>query len=279
MHTARSVHRLLAVVVILTASYGASAQSQAAIAPPGSPPAAGIAPPSPRLDAHWITATSDTMLITRDAGASPVADQHSRAGVRAISDRVGRVTVGLTIQAIRRVRYAERDAFQIDFEQRDSASIVDRTTTWVDATSLKPLAQTSHLEDGRIAIVTFVNDSVVIVDAAPGRAPQRFAAALPESAYTAAAIDLVLRALPLRDSYRTTLPIYFPAEQYVFPLAVRVEGTQRLTTRNGRLADCWVLAGEFPGGITERFWIDQSSHALIRILAHEAPTALIRYDR
>ena len=185
-----------------------------------------------------------------------------------------------TIQSIRRVRdRAGHEVLEVAFEQRDTSAVVAQTTTWVDARSLLPLRQLAVLEQGRLVTLTFGGRRVAMLDSTPGQAAQSYAALLPDSAYASSALDLVLRALPLAAGYQATVPLYFPAEQMVFPLAVRVEGIERITQRSGRAAVCWVVAAEFPGEITERFWIDQRSHAMVRILAHEGPMALVRYDR
>lgn len=232
------------------------------------------------IEVRWLEPGTDTMVISRGVDASPVAYRHAGAGWGIPSDVPGRIQLGVTIQTVRHVRAPSGiDVLEIAFEQRDSQSVVAQTTTWVDAQSLQPIRQQALLEPGHVVNLSFADGRVAMVDLAPGQAPRSFEAALPESAYASSALDLVLRALPLADGYRTTVPLYFPAEQMVYPVTVRVEGAERIMTRSGRAVDCWVVAGDFPGEITERFWIEQRSHAMIRILAHDGPMALVRYDR
>lgn len=227
------------------------------------------------LDPRWLAPSTDTMVISRAADISPVVD---RADASPISP--GRVALGSTIQKVRRVRDgAGHDVLEVAFEQRDTAIVVAQTTTWVDAHSLQPIRQQAALEEGRVVTLTFDGRRVAMVDSTPGRPSQSYAALLPDSAYASSAVDLVLRALPLANGYHTTVPLYFPAEQMVFPVAVHVEGIERIALRSGRTAVCWVVAADFPGDITERFWIDQHSHAMVRILAHDGPMALVRYDK
>jgi hypothetical protein len=190
------------------------------------------------------------------------------------------VDIGTTIQRVRRVTEPDgRDAFEVAFEQRDSAAVLVETTTWVDARSLRPLHQTAMLEGGRVVALVFGHDRLILTDSAPERPLRMTISPVPDSAYTSATVDLVLRALPLAIGYHASVPVYFPADEQVAPLDVRVEGAERVTTRGGRTADCWVVAADFPGEVTERFWIDQRSHAMVRILAHDGPAALVRYDR
>lgn len=232
------------------------------------------------LEVRWLEPSTDTMIISRGVDASPVLDRHAGSGWGGLSDAPGRVQLGVTIQTVSHVRAPSGiDVLEIAFEQRDSESVVAQTTTWVDARSLQPIRQQALLEPGHVVTLSFADGRIAMVDMAPGQAPRSFEAALPESAYASSALDLVLRALPLADAYRATVPLYFPAEQMVYPVTVRVEGVERITTRSGRAADCWVVAGDFPGDITERFWIEQRSHTMIRILAHDGPMALVRYDR
>ena len=191
-----------------------------------------------------------------------------------------RVDIGMTIQRLRRVVEPDgRDAFEVAFEQRDSASVLVETTTWVDARTLRPLRQTAMLDGRRTVSLVFGHDRLVVTDSAPERPLRMTISPLPDSAYTSAAVDLLLRALPLAIGYHATVPVYFPADEQVSPLDVRVEGAERVTTRSGRTTVCWVVAADFPGDVTERFWIDQRTHAMVRILAHDGPAALVRYDR
>jgi hypothetical protein len=228
------------------------------------------------LDVHWLIPGTDTMVISRESDAAPVVYRHAAGGG---ADRA-RVDIGMTIQRVRRVIGPDGgDAFEVAFEQRDSASVLVETTTWVDARTLRPLHQTALLDGGRVVSLVFGHDRLVVTDSAPERPLRMTISPVPDSAYTSAAVDLLLRALPLAIGYHATVPVYFPADEQVSPLDVRVEGAERVTTRSGRAAECWVVAADFPGEVTERFWIDQRSHAMVRILAHDGPAALVRYDR
>jgi Protein of unknown function (DUF3108) len=229
------------------------------------------------LDVHWLQPGTDTMVISRESDAAPVVNRRAADGDAA--DRA-RVDIGMTIQRVRHVTEPDgRDAFEVAFEQRDSSAVLVETTTWVDARTLRPLHQTALLEGRRVVSLVFGHDRLVVTDSAPERPFRMTISPLPDSAYTSAAVDLLLRALPLAIGYRATVPVYFPADEQVFPLDVRVEGADRVTTRSGRTAECWIVAADFPGEVTERFWIDQRSHAMVRILAHDGPAALVRYDR
>jgi hypothetical protein len=232
------------------------------------------------LDVRWLVPATDTMVISREADAAPVVYRRPVGGSAFASDGRNRIEIGMTIQRVRRVvDPAGHEAFEVAFEQRDSSAVLVQTTTWVDAHSLQPLHQLALLDGDRVVTLAFGRGQLVVIDSAPGRPPRTSAAPVPDSAYTSAAVDLVLRALPLSMGYHATVPVYFPADQQVFPLDVRVEGADRVTMRNGHTVECWVVAADFPGNVTERFWIDQRSHAMIRILAHDGIAALVRYDR
>jgi len=221
-------------------------------------------------------------VISRESDAAPVVYRHSPGDEQGREELGGRarVDIGMTIQRVRRVIEADgRDAFEVAFEQRDSSALLVETTTWVDAHSLRPLRQTALLDGNRVVTLSFGRSHLVVIDSAPGRPPRMSLSPAPDSAYTSAAVDLVLRALPLTMGYHASVPVYFPADEQVTPLDVRVEGADRITTRSGRPAVCWIVAADFPGNVTERFWIDQRTHAMVRILAHDGPASLVRYDR
>ncbi len=222
------------------------------------------------LDPSWLEPGTDTMLMSRAGDVHPVSSLESGDGP----------VVGMTIETMRRRTLAGgRTVLEVSFEERDTVGIVARTTTQVDATSLLPLRQRAELDAGQVVILLYTGAHLLGVDSAPGRPPHYFAAPLADTMYSSGAIDLLLRALPLAPGFHASLPIYFPADDYAGPLPVHVLGRERITTRAGRSADCWLVGADFPGGITERFWIEERSHAILRILAHDGETSLVRYDR
>jgi hypothetical protein len=209
-----------------------------------------------------------------------VMTQTGEAQAVSTSATPGRVVVGMTIETVRRIQDGTgRHVVDVVFEEQDANGVVARTSTQVDATSLRPVRQRAELGQGHVVSLLYLPGRVVGIDSAPGRPAEHFSAPVPDSVYTSGAIDLLLRALPLADHFRTSVPLYFPAEKLVQSLPVRVMGQERITTRAGRPADCWLVAADFPGSITEHFWIDQASHAILRILAHDTETSLVRYDR
>jgi hypothetical protein len=280
---AKTLAAAVAVTLAVAPVTGCHAPPQAAPRTAPSPIAdQTMRPAGGMLDVHWLMPGTDTMLISRESDAAPVVYRHSRwdeSGRDEVGGRA-RVDIGMTIQRVRRVIEADgRDAFEVAFEQRDSSAVLVETTTWVDARSLRPLRQTALLDGGRVVTLSFGRSHLVVIDSAPGRPPRMSLSPVPDSAYTSAAVDLLLRALPLTMGYHASVPVYFPADEQVTPLDVRVEGADRITTRSGRPAVCWIVAADFPGNVTERFWIDQRTHAMVRILAHDGPASLVRYDR
>lgn len=282
MPSLRCVSRIVVVAALATACHAPLETTPRTAPDPVAQAAirAVVRPVAGVLDVRWLVSATDTMVITREADAAPVVDRRAAVGSALESDARSRIEIGMTIQRVRRVvDPTGHEAFEVAFEQRDSAAVLVQTTTWVDAHSLQPLHQLALLDGDRAVTLAFGRGQVVVIDSAPGRPPRTSASPVPDSAYTSAAVDLVLRALPLSMGYHATVPVYFPADQQVFPLDVRVEGADRITMRSGRLAECWVVAADFPGNVTERFWIDERSHAMIRILAHDGIAALVRYDR
>jgi hypothetical protein len=281
--TAKTLAAAVAVTLAVAPVTGCHAPPQAAPRTAPSPVAdQAMRPAGGMLDVHWLMPGTDTMVISRESDAAPVVYRHSLADDHGAGDVGGRarIDVGMTIQRVRRVIDADgRDAFEVAFEQLDSSAVLVETTTWVDARSLRPLRQTALLDGGRVVTLSFGRSHLVVIDSAPGRPPRMTLSPVPDSAYTSSAVDLLLRALPLTMGYHASVPVYFPADEQVTPLDVRVEGVDRITTRSGRPAVCWIVAADFPGNVTERFWIDQRTHAMVRILAHDGPASLVRYDR
>ena len=280
---AKTLAAAVAVTLAVAPVTGCHAPPQAAPRTAPSPIAdQTMRPAGGMLDVHWLMPGTDTMVISRESDAAPVVYRHSPWDEHGRDELGGRarVDIGMTIQRVRRMIEADgRDAFEVAFEQRDSSALLVETTTWVDARSLRPLRQTALLDGGRVVTLSFGRSHLVVIDSAPGRPPRMSLSPVPDSAYTSAAVDLLLRALPLTMGYHASVPVYFPADEQVTPLDVRVEGADRITTRSGRPAVCWIVAADFPGNVTERFWIDQRTHAMVRILAHDGPASLVRYDR
>jgi hypothetical protein len=227
-----------------------------------------------RLDPRWLRAGTDTMIMTRAGDISSVS--FHRAGH---DDSPGRHEIGMTIQTVRSTDQMGHAALEVGFEEQNTEGVVALVTTWVDASTLLPLRQEAHLDGDRVITLVYGGGQALGVDLAPGRESHTFNMTVPDSAYTAGEIDLLLRSLPLAADYRTTVPVYFPADKALFPLPIRVAGRETITTRAGRAADCWLVAVDFPGGVTEQFWIEAQDHGLVRILAHDSPTTLVRYDR
>jgi hypothetical protein len=272
----------LVTIVACSGALGTVSAQTASVTPP--PPASAPAPQPPaahadgRIDTHWLRAGTDTMIMTRAGDISSVSFR--RGAPDGLPVGPGRHEIGMTIQTVRGVTdQLGRRAIEVAFEERDPNGVVEQSTTWVDGSTLLPLRQEARLEEGRVVTLVYGGGQALGVDVAPGRQSHTFNTPVPDSAFTSGALDLLLRALPLAADYRTTVPVYFPADQLVYGLAVRVVGRETIMTRAGRPADCWLVAADFPGSVTEQFWIEQSDHTLVRILAHDSPTTLVRYDR
>jgi hypothetical protein len=232
---------------------------------------AGIASTSAsRVDARWIMPSTDTMVMSRAGEAQPVA----------MGAPPARVVIGATIETVERVKDAAgHSVFDVTFEEHDDTGVVARTITRVDGTSLLPVRQRAELGGGHVVTLHYMLNHVIGIDSAADHSVSLFSTPIADSVYSSGAIDLVLRALPLGERYRGSVPIYFPADNLIQSLPVRVTSQERIITRSGRAVLCWLVAADFPGGITEHFWIDQTTHGIVRILAHDSETSLVRYDR
>jgi hypothetical protein len=255
--------------LLLLAVSGAACHAPGTPAPEPTPATVVTPTAAAPLNPAWLMPGADTMVITRTGTASAVS-----------FPAPDRVIIGSTIERLQRTRDDRGSPqFVLAFEERDGTGEGATTTTWVDATTLLPRSQRAELEGNRTVTLHYGPGRVTTFDSVPGHVPDITISPLPVTAYSAASLDLVLRALPLTEGFTTTLPIYFPADRLIFPMRVQVGGAETVTTRSGRSATCWTVAAGFPGGITEHFWIEQQTHRMIRILAHADEMTLVRYDR
>ena len=102
------------------------------------------------LDPKWLQPGTDTMLMSRAADVHPVSSL--RSGDRTV--------VGMTIETMRRRTLAGgRTVLEVSFEERDTTTVVARTTTQVDASSLLPIRQRAELDAGQVVILLYTGQT------------------------------------------------------------------------------------------------------------------------
>jgi hypothetical protein len=95
--------------------------------------------------------------------------------------------------------------------------------------------------------------------------PIQSSGGIPTGAYTSESLDLLVRALPLADGYRTTARLALPMSRRVETIGVRVDGRDTVAARSGRVVECWRVAVTSERAPTTWFWVARPSRQLIRI--------------
>ncbi len=222
------------------------------------------------LDPKWLQPGTDTMLMSRAPDVHPV----SRLGSG------DRTIVGMTIETMRRRTLAGgRTVLEVSFEERDTTTVVARTTTQVDASSLLPIRQRAELDAGQVVILLYTGQHLLGIDQrlAGHRTTSR---RLWPTRCTVRARSICY-CEPCRSHPGFTRHCRSTSRPTTMPVRSEYASSGESTSR--RAPDGQPTAGwsrlDFPGGITEHFWIEERSHAILRILAHDGETSLVRYDR
>lgn len=93
---------------------------------------------------------------------------------------------------------------------------------------------------------------------------------LPDVVYNSASFDLILRASPLADGWRTIVPTFLPSARTVVEMQARVTGSGR---QGG--VECWRVDAEFTG-MPVTFWIAKADRRLMhQVMVPQAGMALI----
>jgi hypothetical protein len=95
--------------------------------------------------------------------------------------------------------------------------------------------------------------------------------ARPPTVYSSFSFDLVLRASPLSDTWRASVPVYFPDTRTVVPLLAWVAGTDTVDRD-----PTWRVAAEF-FGVPVSFWVSKTSRALKQKTMQVHPDTLILF--
>jgi hypothetical protein len=194
--------------------------------------------------------------------------------------RIVRTPQGVpTGSVITDVRREGQSVIRMAFVYDVPGSVHATTVTRLRRSDLRPLEQTHNFGGGDSARVVFGADQALATLWSPTRPTTTEATSLPAGAVTSAAIDLVLRTLPLARGFSTELPVYFMPLHRVIGMPVRVSGVEVLRTTKGRQTGCWVVEAEFPGPAIERFWIAQKTRELVRVEGHLSPTVIERFER
>lgn len=95
--------------------------------------------------------------------------------------------------------------------------------------------------------------------------------ALPETTFSSASFDLVLRAAPLTDGWEAEIPVFLTSTRTVVPLHARVAGSELIGAQA-----CWRVEANFAGSAVT-FWIAENSRELCRQVMHLRPGVQIMF--
>lgn len=134
---------------------------------------------------------------------------------------------------------------------------VSRDTLIDDALTLAPVRSASY-SSRAIESVTYASGRARGWLRQPTGDSVRIDVAVPSRVFSSASFDLVLRASPLADGWRDTVPAFVPSSRVVVPMTARVAGRERIDG-----TECWRVDAEFMG-MPVTFWVDRRTRALCR---------------
>ena len=162
------------------------------------------------------------------------------------------------------------------WEGRDGDVAVD--TVWMDARTLAPRREARGTPVGSVEVMYAGRRVRAAVQAAEGAA-NRVDTTFAEPVYASAQMDVLARALPLREGYSASVALYYP-----YPARVgQVNGTLRVLRREpcagsepsaSGAGDCWVVELATPIGGPTRFWIEAGSRGIWQFSSVEGPTTV-----
>jgi hypothetical protein len=96
--------------------------------------------------------------------------------------------------------------------------------------------------------------------------------------FDAHSVEMILRVLPLRQSYVAELPVYHAHFGQVLKVALRVQGKEAVDAGGGRMADAWVVETDW-GQARVTYWIGQKSPELLKQSLVLPTGALLQFVR
>lgn len=134
---------------------------------------------------------------------------------------------------------------------------ISRDTLIDDAATLRPV-RTASYSSRAIEHVAYSRDRALGWILQPTGDSLRIDAEIPTHVYSASSFDMVLRAAPLTDGWRATVPAFVASSRVVVPMTARVAGTERVDG-----LECWRVDAEYMG-MSVTFWVERESRRLCR---------------
>lgn len=160
----------------------------------------------------------------------------------------------------------------------DTPNALTVDSTWIDPTTLTPLRMVSS-NVRRTLRLEFTSAGVqqTLVPAQGDSTVTRFD--LKSRAFEWNMLPVAIAALPLRDGYETTLPVFSDRAGGVVWYHLTVTGRDQLTRKSGYQSPMWkVVATPDSGAVTMQWWVSQRHHHVDQSLVSE-PGVSILYAR
>jgi hypothetical protein len=163
---------------------------------------------------------------------------------------------------------------ELTVDQHDADAPPSRLTMRLAASSLRPVAMRVEgpgpMGESTMRFAFGSRDFTEVDSSEKATGVIRSSGDVPAGAYLSESLDLLVRALPLADGYRTTAQLLLPMSRRVETIGVRVDGRDTVATRAGRTAECWRVAVTSERAPTTWFWIAPVTHELMRIAVKDA---------
>lgn len=209
--------------------------------------------------------------------SQPADGRLLRVGIDSFTVSYGGQMIGRAVQATERAVEGGVRAWKQAYAFTSAHGEVSTDTLLMDGMSLRPLREARVNTLGRFN-VAFTPREVVTISQAADAKPVTRHAPIDGPIYSSAALDAVVRALPLRDGLATTITFFYPvpSDRGAVGIKIRVTGSDSLTM-GGRVRSAWVVVAGDPGEATT-FWIDKTDHTVLQFDTEEGQ-AVIKFRR
>lgn len=170
-------------------------------------------------------------------------------------------TSAMAVQSLRRTTREGVEVWEMVYAHRSAAvSMVD--TTYFAAGTLMPMAQFRRNPRLRLD-VRFDGPRVTVTRVEAGAEPVVREYRFDQPVYAGSMMDIVYRALPLADGYRTRVPFFLPERGEVYWYDVEVMGMDEVRIR-GAATRAWRVQATIKG-FRDVYWISPTTRELLKV--------------
>jgi hypothetical protein len=232
----------------------------------------------------WLTRTvccSALMLFASPLAAQathPVDGRLILPSVDTFRVSYGGQVIGRGIQITEQVVEEGVPALRQTYTFESSGGDMSTDTLLMDASTLRPIREARASAAGRFKL-EFRDKEIATVTLEASSEPATTRTAVDGQVFSSAALEAVVRALPLVDGMQANLDLYYPppSKRGAVTVSARVIRSEAIVTRNGGSRSAWVVvAGE--RGEATTFWIDKVNRQLLQIDTEEG-SAVIQFRR